>query len=96
MYCTALVGVPFLFSTKKCKLMKPIYYLCLLAFGAFAITACEKLLPTAPEEHEGLDGTIEGLTGTENAQFLRGDLAFSRNFTPATGLGPLFVSNSLN
>ena len=74
--------------------MKPIYYLCLLAFGAFAITACEKLLPAAPEEHEVLDGTIEGLTGTENAQFLRGDLAFTRNFTPATGLGPLFVSNS--
>lgn len=61
---------------------------------AFAITACEKLLPSAPEDHSVLDGTIDDLTSTEISQHLRGDVAFSEIFTPATGLGPLFVSNS--
>lgn len=65
-----------------------------LAFGVFAVTACEKLLPGAPETQDVLDGTVEGLTTTETAQFLRGDAAFARVFSPATGLGPLFVSNS--
>lgn len=74
--------------------MKTKIYFLVLAFGVFAVTACEKLLPSAPEEHEVLDGTVEGLTVTETAQFLRGDVAFARVFTPVTGLGPLFVSNS--
>jgi CxxC motif-containing protein (DUF1111 family) len=74
--------------------MKPLYYPLLAAVGIFAITACEKLMPAAPSEDEVLDGTVEGLTFAQNAQFLRGDIAFTRNFTPATGLGPLFVSNS--
>lgn len=74
--------------------MKSTYYLLLAAVGFFALTACEKLFPAAPEEHDVLDGTVEGLTSTQNAQFLRGDVAFTRVFTPVTGLGPLFVSNS--
>lgn len=74
--------------------MKTKLYFLVLAFALFAVTACEKLLPSAPEEHEVLDGTVERLTATETAQFLRGDVAFTRVFTPVTGLGPLFVSNS--
>jgi CxxC motif-containing protein (DUF1111 family) len=74
--------------------MKSNYYFLLLAVVIFTVTACEKLLPAAPETQDVLDGTIEGLTTTQNAQFLRGDVAFTKVFTPATGLGPLFVSNS--
>lgn len=74
--------------------MKTKIYFLGLAFVLFAVTACEKLLPGAPEEQDVLDGTVEGLTSTQTAQFLRGDAAFARVFSPATGLGPLFVSNS--
>jgi len=70
------------------------FYFVVFVVIAFAITACEKLLPSGPQEDEVLDGTIEGLTSTETAQFLRGDAAFTKVFSPATGLGPLFVSNS--
>lgn len=74
--------------------MKTKIYFLVLAFGLFAVSACDKLLPAGPEEEDVLDGTIEGLTATQTAQFLRGDVAFTKVFTPATGLGPLFVSNS--
>jgi len=69
-------------------------YFVMLAVVVFAVTACEKLLPGAPEEQDVLDGTVEGLTTTQTAQFLRGDAAFVRVFSTTTGLGPLFVSNS--
>lgn len=74
--------------------MKTKIYFLGLAFVLFAVTACEKLLPGAPEKQDVLDGTVEGLTSTQTAQFLRGDAAFARVFSPVTGLGPLFVSNS--
>lgn len=70
-----------------------IYFL-VPAVCIFALTACDKLLPAAPAEQDVLDGTIDGLSTTETAQFLRGDAAFTRVFSPTTGLGPLFVSNS--
>ncbi|WP_367282317.1 di-heme oxidoredictase family protein [Arcicella rosea] len=60
----------------------------------FFVTACEKLLPDSPDENIVLDGTIEELSTTETAKFLRGDIAFTKVFTANTGLGPLFVSNS--
>ncbi len=42
-----------------------------------------------------LDGPVEGLSEAENLRFLRGDVAFNDEvFTPATGLGPLFVATS--
>lgn len=59
------------------------------------ITSCEKLLPPAPSEDELLDGPVEGLTESQNAQFLAGDIAFNDEiFTPEKGLGPYFVSTS--
>lgn len=46
-------------------------------------------------EDELLDGTIDGLSGHELAQHLAGDAAFTDDvFTPAKGLGPLFVATS--
>ena len=42
-----------------------------------------------------LDGPIEGLSGAEKQQFLKGDKAFNNDiFTPQNGLGPIFVANS--
>lgn len=65
--------------------------LLLIGFGI----ACDKILPTTPANDQLLDGPVEGLTGEQNAIFLRGDAAFNTQiFTPQTGLGPLFVANS--
>lgn len=65
-----------------------------IALGLFLVTSCSDLLPVSPEENTVLDGTIEELTTTETAQFIRGDAAFAKVFTVNMGLGPLFVSNS--
>lgn len=57
--------------------------------------SCEEFEPKAPHDAEILDGPIEGLTGPENQQFLRGDIAFNNEiFTNLNGLGPFFVSTS--
>lgn len=67
----------------------------LFAALAFGVSACEKLLPGAPEDDSLLDGPIGELTAGQSAQFLAGDIAFNDEiFTPATGLGPYFVSTS--
>jgi CxxC motif-containing protein (DUF1111 family) len=68
-------------------------------YGALAIsflfTACEVFEPAAPADNELLDGPINGLNEGENRVFLRGDIAFNDEiFTPATGLGPIFVATS--
>jgi CxxC motif-containing protein (DUF1111 family) len=58
-----------------------------------AIASCEVFEPAAPADNELLDGPISGLNGAENLIFIRGDIAFNDEvFTPATGLGPLFVA----
>lgn len=64
--------------------------------GLVAIgVSCEKILPGAPEDSAVLDGPIDGLTSEQLAQFIRGDVAFNDEvFTPATGLGPIFVATS--
>lgn len=65
----------------------------LLAF--FFICSCENLLPEEPRGEELLDGPVEGLTPEQERTFLAGDIAFSDEiFTPATGLGPIFVASS--
>jgi len=59
------------------------------------VVACSKVLPGAPPDDELLDGPVEGLSGEQNQVFLRGDIAFNDEvFTPATGLGPVFVATS--
>lgn len=68
--------------------------ICLLAILVF-IAACEKLEPSAPKDHDVLDGPVEGLSQAQTLQHLRGDAAFTDAiFTAETGLGPVFVSNS--
>jgi CxxC motif-containing protein (DUF1111 family) len=68
----------------------------LIAAGVmFLVSACEHFEPAAPNDHDLLDGPIEGLSESENIRFLRGDVAFNDEiFTADAGLGPLFVSNS--
>ena len=67
----------------------------LILLGVGGSISCNKLLPQPVDESELLDGPVEGLTGEQHAQFLRGDVAFNDEvFTPEKGLGPLFVSTS--
>ena len=61
----------------------------------FTVVACKKMFPGTPANEDVLDGPVDGLTNEQNAAFLRGDIAFNDEiFTPATGLGPLFVATS--
>ena len=76
--------------------MKNFYTLLLTVVSViFFTTSCEKLLPSAPPDDELLDGPVEGLSESQNAQFLAGDIAFNDEiFTPEKGLGPYFVATS--
>lgn len=66
-----------------------------LSVIVFVAVACEALLPAAPADDALLDGPIAELTPEQNALFALGDAAFNRDiFTPATGLGPIFVASS--
>ncbi len=65
----------------------------LLAFAV--IQSCSKFEPVMPDDDEILDGPIEGLTFSQNSQFLAGDVAFNDEvFTSQTGLGSIFVATS--
>ena len=67
----------------------------LLSALVFGTVACEAFLPDAPADDELLDGPLADLTPEQNALFLAGDVAFNDEiFTPATGLGPMFVATS--
>jgi CxxC motif-containing protein (DUF1111 family) len=68
---------------------------CGMVMTGLAVVGCELFEPAAPAENELLDGPISGLNEAENRIFLKGDIAFNDEvFTPATGLGPLFVATS--
>lgn len=54
----------------------------------------DPFLPAAPDDSITLEGPIEGLSGAQAAAHARGDAEFARIFTPAAGLGPLFVAAS--
>ena len=59
------------------------------------LLACDKFEPAEPNEADLLDGPMEGLTFAENAQFVRGDVAFNDQlFHSANGLGPVFNATS--
>lgn len=65
---------------------------------SIGLISCEDIndlyAPVPPEEHELLDGPIEGLTWAEQNRFLLGDIAFNDEvFTVEKGLGPVFVGN---
>ncbi len=57
--------------------------------------SCEEIIPAAPVENELLDGPTAGLSHGEQAQFLKGDIAFNDEvFSSVNGLGPGFVATS--
>jgi CxxC motif-containing protein (DUF1111 family) len=66
-----------------------------LALLCLVFAACDSLIPSAPAEDALLDGPVQDLSPEENSRFLAGDVAFNDEvFTPATGLGPVFVATS--
>lgn len=74
---------------------KPTLLYLIISILFFGVAACDALLPKAQLDHDLLDGPIGELTPEQNAQFLRGDQAFNKDiFSPATGLGPIFVASS--
>ncbi|MGK2961654.1 MAG: di-heme oxidoredictase family protein [Gemmatimonadaceae bacterium] len=67
----------------------------MLAFTLLSMLGCgDPLLPGPRDESLTLEGPIAGLDGSQEAAHARGDAEFARSFTPATGLGPLFVATS--
>jgi CxxC motif-containing protein (DUF1111 family) len=56
--------------------------------------ACDMLTPSAPAEAELLDGTIAGMTPSQQRQHIAGDEEFGRRFAVGDGLGPIFVAAS--
>ncbi len=74
---------------------KQLYILSTICLMVAIMVSCEKILPPEPAEYEILDGTLEGLSNQQSAQFLKGDIAFNDEvFTAQTGLGSIFVANS--
>jgi CxxC motif-containing protein (DUF1111 family) len=76
--------------------MKGIFII-LTCFAIVSISeqACSEFEPEVPADDQLLDGPIEGLTTSQNARFLAGDLAFNADiFNSQTGLGPIFVATS--
>jgi hypothetical protein len=87
------LGLPiFAFAIEMKRKLKVIMVIAILVLAGIG---CQKFLPKAPADDEVLDGPVAGLTGEENAAFLRGDIAFNDEvFTAQNGLGPLFVATS--
>ena len=57
-------------------------------------SSCDSLLPQAPNAEEVLAEPIPDLTEAQLSSHIAGDEEFARVFSPAEGLGPLFVSAS--
>lgn len=74
---------------------KQLYILSTICLMVAIMVSCEKILPPEPAEDEILDGSVEGLSNQQSAQFLKGDIAFNDEiFTAQTGLGSIFVATS--
>ncbi len=62
--------------------------------ACLTLAACGILTPDGPSPEELLDGTIEGMTPSQERQHIAGDEEFARRFGVADGLGPIFVATS--
>lgn len=62
--------------------------------AVLAMGACDALAPDLPPDGETLAGTVEGMTREQVRIHLAGDAEFARVFSPADGLGPIFVATS--
>ncbi len=57
--------------------------------------ACNKILPSSPDDDQLLDGPVDGLSQEQKITFIRGDVAFNDEiFSRTNGLGPIFVATS--
>lgn len=75
--------------------MKKTNTLIIILAGVLTLVACQKFLPIGPEDHDLLDGPVEGLNYEQISRFGRGDVTFNnKTFTAETGLGPIFVATS--
>ena len=59
-----------------------------------AFVGCNNFFPAEPAAENVLAGPLDGLTGAQLAQHIRGDEDFARVFNSLDGLGPMFVTNS--
>ena len=74
--------------------MKTILQLLPLLALIGAAGGCDSVLPSTPEPETVLAEPISDLTPTQLATHIAGDEEFARIFSPADGLGPLFVAAS--
>ena len=72
--------------------MKKPFYLSVVSTMAWG--GCDAVLPAAPEPETVLAEPLPGLTPSQQVTHLAGDEEFARIFSPADGLGPLFVATS--
>jgi len=69
--------------------------LALSVMATLLVAGCgDFLLPRAAEPEQTLEGPLNELTGVQLVTHAIGDGEFSRHFTPASGLVPLFVATS--
>ena len=66
----------------------------ILLISAVGALACAELFTEPPLDTDLFDAPVPGLSNGEMAAFARGDAEFSRNFSPASGLGPIFNNRS--
>lgn len=76
------------------KELRSVYLLLSFFIVAVALIACKKLLPEAPPASETIAEPIEGLTDAQLAMFMQGDALFDKTYTPAEGLGPIFIQQA--
>lgn len=62
----------------------------LLLVAGVSMAACDQLTTVQPPDGDVFDAPVEGLTTSELAAFVRGDVEFGRPFSPNAGLGPIF------
>jgi CxxC motif-containing protein (DUF1111 family) len=54
------------------------------------IAGCDQLTTVGPPDGDVFDAPLDGLSSSEMAAFARGDAEFERQFSPNSGLGPIF------
>jgi len=57
---------------------------------ALSLPGCDQLTTVGPADGDVFDAPLDGLSNTELAAFARGDAEFERQFSPNSGLGPIF------
>lgn len=77
-----------LFSAPLVRLML------LLGTTLVLMISCELIYPDSPSEEVRVNSPLPGMTADQMSIHISGQEAFSRLFTPADGLGPIFIAAS--